>query len=209
VSIGVSGCSQSSRFVFSTDSVECQRLHRFFRNLEETATGVKPETIAFFGHDPNEPLEELSFEQFKLVTSWVFGCCCAEPHPLANEWIGYNRLDCIRHNLDTEHVQGIAIYGFEGVPLDEMGRKPEDWGEPWARITEPKRIKQVIRVLCRAMDDEKDRFANELSPTMPMQIITDRHKFIIPVIQYDNAIRGIGWTSPELKQKLDEWGFHR
>jgi len=43
-----------------------------------------------------------------------------------------------------------------------------------------------------------------------MQIITDKHKFIIPIgcgSRRSKVIRGIGWTSYELRGRLKEWGF--
>ncbi len=40
-----------------------------------------------------------------------------------------------------------------------------------------------------------------------MQIITDKHKFIIPVRWTSRKVYGLEWTSYELKQKLREWGF--
>jgi len=40
-----------------------------------------------------------------------------------------------------------------------------------------------------------------------MRIIADKHKFVIPISCYREAVRGIGWTSYEIRKKLREWGF--
>jgi len=51
---------------------------------------------------------------------------------------------------------------------------------------------------------------NELTKKDRMQIITDKHKFIIPIgcgSDGSKAIRGVGWTSYELRGGLKEWGF--
>jgi len=51
---------------------------------------------------------------------------------------------------------------------------------------------------------------NELTKKDRMQIITDKHKFIIPIgcgSDGSKAIRGVGWTSYELRKLLKELGF--
>jgi hypothetical protein len=200
--LSITGCTKCNRPAFSSGSVECQRVERFWRELETD----KVKMIAFFGEDSNEPVDECPFEEFKAAFYQLTGCCFSKPHPLAGEWVEYNRLECIRKYLEKENIQKIAFYGDHGVLLDFGSEPPETW-HPWAEIIEPGRIKEVTKLLLKAMEKEGDRFANEVSPTMPMQIITDKHKFVIEVSDYNNAICGIGWTSHELRKKLEQWGF--
>ena len=200
------GCTGNNRHISTSESIECQKLKVLFNNLEKE--NIK--TLIFYGEDCNEPVDEATFEEFRETVLYLAGCCFPMPHPLANEWVSYNRLECIRQYLEDESVRRIAFYDFDGTMFDEEKERPEDWGKPWAEITEPKRIKEVLRLLFRAMDKEKDRFANEdvvMSTAARMQIITDKHKFIIPISCYKGAIRGIGWTSYELRGQLKKWGF--
>jgi hypothetical protein len=206
---GIAGCTKHRCPVFSSESVECQRLQRFLRNLEQPRVEEKTESVAFFGKDANEPIEDVSLAEFKESIFGVVGCCCSSPHPQANEWLEYHRLDCIRQNLEDEHVLRIAFYGSYGSMLDDKRTAPDEW-QSWAEINDPQRIKEVLKFFYEAMDSETNRFANEdyvFSDIGRMQIITDKHKFIIPISAWNHAIRGIGWTSYELKQKLTQWGF--
>lgn len=203
VILSAAGCTKYNRFAFSSGSVECQRIEKFWRELETD----KVKLVAFFGEDNNEPIDECPFEEFKAAFYHLTGCCFSMPHPLANEWVEYNRLECIQQYLENESVQRIAFYDFRGQLFDEDTKRPEDWGKPWVEIIEPKRIKEVTKLLLDAMEKDDDRFANEVSPQKPMQIITDKHKFIVYFVDYNNAIRGIGWTSYELRKKLTKWGF--
>ena len=60
------------------------------------------------------------------------------------------------------------------------------------------------------MKEEKDRCVNGdiiMQGTERMHIITDKHKFIIPISCQKKAVYGIGWTSYELQKKLEKWGF--
>jgi hypothetical protein len=63
------------------------------------------------------------------------------------------------------------------------------------------------------MDEEKDRFANwgiVVGHNGRMQIITDKHKFIIPIgcdSREDEEIDGLGWSSCKLRKKLTDWGL--
>jgi len=145
----------------------------------------------------------------EMVFSAV-GCCFCKSHPLAKEWMECNRLECIWQYLEKGNVQRIAFY--ENV-MDKDTSKPEDWHSLWAEIVEPKRISETIRLLCKAVKKERNRFANEeivLGHYGRMQIITDKHKFIIPIgcgSSQSEAICGIGWASYELHERLKEWGF--
>ena len=199
--LGITGCTKNNRCVSSGESRECQRLKLLWERVgEENPRIIIPET-------ENESGDEMKWQELGEMVFFAAGCCFCKTHPLSNEWVECNRLECIREYLEKESVQRIAFYGFSGQLFDEDTEKPEDWGNPWIEITEPKRIKEVIKMLLEAMEKEPDRFANELSPQKPMQIVTDKHKLIVYFIDYDNAIRGIGWTSYELRKRLKEWGF--
>ena len=204
--LGITGCTENNRRVPSGESVECERLKYLFNNLEEE--NIK--TVFFFAEDSNEPIDEATFQEFKGMILHLAGCCTCKPHPLAKEWIEYNRLECIWEYLEKENIQRIAFY--ENV-MDEDRIKPEDWHSLWAEIVEQERIKETVKLFCKAMKRESDRFANEeivLGHYDRMQIITDKHKFIIPTgcgSHQSKVIRGIGWTSYELRGQLKEWGF--
>lgn len=207
--LGIAGCTQCSRHISSSENIGCQMLRGLFSNLEKE----KIQTVAFFGEDSNEPIDEATLKEFKESILVLAGCCFSKPHPLSNEWMEYNRLDCIWENLERENVQKIAFYGGHIGILGPDSEPPEDW-HSWAEITEPKRIKEVLKLLYKAMDNEKDRFANETavaSDLAQIQIITDKHKFIIPFstlgIARGRPIRGVGWTAYGFKEKLGEWGF--
>jgi len=206
--LSIAGCAKCNCPAFSSESMECQRLERFWREPE--ADNVR--MIVFFGEDSNEPIEECPFEEFKEALYQLTGCCFSKPHPLASEWMECNRLECIWEYLEKENIQRIAFY--ENV-MDEDKNKPEDWHSLWAEIVEPERTRETIKLFCKAMKRGKDRFANEgivLGHYDRMQIMTDKHKFIIPIgcgSRRSKVICGIGWTSYELRKKLAEWGFPR
>ncbi len=198
--LGIFGCTERNR-ISSSESIECQRMKILFNNLEEQ--GIQ--NMAFFDEDVNEPVDEATFEEFKEVILNLAGCCVRKPHPLAKEWEEYNRLECIWETLESENIQKIAFCGGIGFDIT----LPDDW-QKWAEITEPERIKEVMKLLCKAMKKEEDRSANldtVVSDIKRMQIITDKHKFIMPISCYSKAIYGIGWTSYELREKLEQWGF--
>jgi len=200
--LGIAGCTECSRHISSSESIECQRLKVLFNNLGEQNI----QTLVFFGDDDTEPIDEATFEEFKETVLHLAGCCTCISHPLAKEWMECNRLECIWQYLEEENIQRIAFY--KQVMLED-GIIPEKWHNLWAEIVEPKRIRETVKLLYKAMKDEKDRFANEdavISAIARMQIITDKHKFVIPISCYREAVRGIGWTSHELRKRLREWG---
>ena len=202
--LSIAGCTKYNSPVWSSEGVECERLRVFWERMgEENPQIIIPEINAEFGHESGD---EMTWQELGEMVFLAAGCCFSKPHPLANEWIQYNRLDCIWEYLERENIQKIAFYGGHGALFDFGSEPPENW-HPWAVIIEPERIKEVTKLLLKAMEKEGDRFANEVSPTMPMQIITDKHKFVIEVIDYNNAICGIGWTSYELRKKFEQWGF--
>lgn len=200
--LGITGCTENNRRVPSGESVECERLKYLFNNLEEE--NIK--TVFFFAEDSNELIDEATFKEFKGMILHLAGCCTCKPHPLAKEWIEYNRLECIWEHLEKENIQKIDFYNNI---LSSDFDSPKDW-HPWAEITDSQRIKEVLKLFCKALKKEKNRFDNEeiiAGDIDRMQIITDKHKFIIPISYYREAVRGVGWTSYELREQLKEWGF--
>ncbi len=205
VLLGFAGCTYN-HLVSPSKSVECQRLKVLFNNLEKQ----NMQTVVFFSEDVNEPVDEVTLQEFKDMILYLAGCCSCKTHPLAEEWMECNRLECIWEYLEKENIQRIAFY--ENV-MDEDTSKPEDWHSLWAEIVEQERIRETVRLFCKAIKRGKNKFANEgivLGHYDRMQIITDKHKFIIPVScgsRQSKVICGIGWTSYELRSRLKEWGF--
>lgn len=207
--LNLAGCRNERHSAFSPCSVECERLQLIRTSYEMN----KFKMVAFFGEDSNEPVEMGPYNDFAGAIFSIVGCCFSNPHPVASEWIEYNRLECIRQYLENESVQRIA---FCTNVMEDDTERPENWGKPWAEITEPKQIKEVLTLLYNAMDNEKDRFANETavaSDLARIQIITDKHKFLIQFstlgIDRGRPICGVGWTAYGLKEKLKQWGFSR
>ncbi len=204
--LGITGCAENNRRVSCSENVECQRLEVLFNNFREQNIQM----MVFYGEDNNEPVEEVPLREFEDSILTLAGCCFCKPHPLAKEWTECNRLECVWQHLEKENVQRIAFY--ENV-MDENTSKPENWHNLWAEIVEPKRISETIRLFCKAMKKERNRFANEeivLGHYDRMQIMTGKYKFIIPIAcdSYESeAICGIGWTSYELQRRLKAWGF--
>lgn len=202
--LGITGCAENNRCVSSGESIECQRLRVLWERAgEENPQIIIPET-------ENESGDEMTWQELGEMVFSAVGCCFCKSHPLAKEWMECNRLECIWEYLEKENIQRIAFY--ENV-MDEDTSKPKDWHSLWAEIVEPERIRETIKLFCKAMKMGKDKFANEelvLGHYDRMQITTDKHKFIIPVScgsRQSKVICGIGWTSYELRGQLKEWGF--
>jgi hypothetical protein len=211
--LAITGCAENKRCVSSGESRECQKLKHLFNNLEEE--NIK--TILFFAEDSNESVDEATFKEFKDTILYLAGCCFCNPHPLAEEWKEYKRLECIWENLENERVQKIAFARFSALESEfdppEFRHSPEDQ-HSWAEIVEPQKINEVLKLLRKALKEGNDKFANEeaiLSVSLrdQMQIVTDKHKYIIPVYFKGETTYGIGWTSHELQERLKEWGFHK
>ncbi len=199
----ICGCTESNQPLSRSESVECQRMKELWEHISaENPRIVIPEM-------ETQPETEMGWEEFGESLFASAGCCFCKPHPSVQEWQEYNRLECIREYLENERVLAISFY--EQVMYDDATR-PEDW-RPWAKITDAEKVREILRLLFRAMGNEKDRFANEgivLSHSDRMQIVTDKHKFIIPIgcnSRGKKVICGIGWESYELRRKLEKWGF--
>lgn len=202
--LGIAGCTESKRCVSSSESIECQRLRLLWERAgEENPQIIIPEIETEFG---SESGDEMTWQELGEMVFYVVGCCFCKPHPLAKEWIEYNRLECIWEHLEKENIQKIDFYNNI---LSSDFDSPKDW-HPWAEITDSQRIKEVLKLFCKALKKEKKRFANEeiiAGDIDRMQIITDKHKFIIPISCQKKAIYAIGWTSYELRKQLRQWGF--
>lgn len=206
IQILIGGCSSSESGSSSGECMDCQRLKdvlRYFRDEEHAEKIILAEFKTEYGHQAGS---EMPWEDFEKIILQSAGCCA--PYHLSEEWEEYNWLDCIREYLEEENVQRIAFY--EGI---HFKAKPEDWNSPWAVITEPEKINEMLKLLHEALGEDKDRFANEgivVGHAGQMQIITDKHKFIIPIAgnsREDEAIRGLGWSSCKLRKKLTDWGL--
>lgn len=198
--LGIAGCTECSRHISSSESIECQRLRVLWERAgEENPQIIIPETETESG-------DEMTWQELGEIVFFTVGCCFCKSHPIAKEWMECNRLECIWEHLENEQIHRIAFYKHV---MEENSKRPEDW-HPWAEITEPERIKEVMKQLCIAMKKSSDRFANDeyvMSGLDRMQIITDKHKFIIPISCHRKAMCGIGWTSYELREQLRDWGF--
>jgi len=211
----LSGCIGPNPPNRPAEQIECERLREWLADRSEAGSFGQVETVAFLlSRDCNDAVEEMSFEQFQEQILYEAGCCSCRSHPLSKEWKEYKRLDCIWENLENERVRNIAFARFsrhfEFAPLEER-RSPEN-GRPWAEITEPEKIKEILSLLYEAMRKANDRFANEgevltVSFRDQMQIVTDKHKYIIPVYFDKEITFGIGWTSYKLRKKLADWGL--
>jgi len=203
--LGIAGCTESKRCVSSSESIECQRLRLLWERAgEENPQIIIPEIETEFG---SESGDEMTWQELGEMVFSAVGCCFCKPHPLAKEWMECNRLECIWKHLENENVQRVAFY--ENV-MDEDINKPEDWHSLWAEIVEQERIRETVKLFCKEMKRESDRFANEeiiAGDIDRMQIITDKHKFIIPISCHREAVRGIGWTSYELRGETKRMGF--
>ncbi len=200
--LAFTGCTESNRGVSPGKSPECHRLKQLFNNLREENIS----NVAFFADDSNAPVDEVGFEEFREVIFELAGCCEGRKHPLSNAWRIYNRLECIWEYLESEKVEKIAFCEILGSEFT----KPKDW-QPWVQVTEPEDVREVLRLLSEAIKGEKDRFAHEdwvIADIERMQVITDKHKFIVPISRHGNTVCGVGWESGELSEQLSEWSVH-
>jgi hypothetical protein len=193
---------------FSNEYIDCQRLKEALKYFKEKEHAEKVVFAEFDDEYEYEAGGEIPWEDFEKIIIQSAGCCASSPHHLSKEWEEYEWMDCIWEYIGKETIQRIAFYGH----VNDTER-PEDWNGLWAEIAEPQKINEVLKLLREAMEKEKDRFANEgivIGHGDRMQIITDKHKFIIPIgcnSQEDEAIRGLGWTSCKLRKKLTDWGL--
>lgn len=99
--------------------------------------------------------------------------------------------------FEKEKVNKIAFWSvgddYDGNSLDNLGWK----------IIEPEKIKRTLQLISGAK--------KELNMCIVwlgrMSIITDKHKFIVPVEVSDTGVYGLDWTSFELRKQLWKWGY--
>jgi len=200
------GCAESGRSNLS-NGTGCKRLREYWT----TAFGPEVKKITFYSDHRNAPFseynKEMSVEYFKYIISYKAGCCSSWPFPLGEDWMQYMQLDCIWETLQKEIPQKIAFCSYP-VP---SAKSLDEW--QCDEIIGSEKVNEVMRLLGKAIADSNDRFVNEkeidtLCCYHFMQIATDKHKILLPIIfTYDGGrtIHGIGWSSYELGQKLDKW----
>lgn len=117
--------------------------------------------------------------------------------PPTDSWVECNKVKYVLRYLRKEKVKRIA---FGRVDKGDEETLTENWDDG---IIEPERIKLVLQLISTAK--------KELSIVYPywgrMVIVTDKHKFIIPIDFGYQTIKGLDWTSEELSRKLWEWGY--
>ncbi len=135
------------------------------------------------------------FEQELLE---VAGCYSCRPYPPSKDWTECSRLKEAWKYLDNEKVQKIL---FCDSDYGDANLSPDNWGG-W-EIVDQEKINQTLELLRKA-----EKGNNESIIWMgKMKIITDKHKFIIPIHWNDKGIYGYEWTSAKLREKLNNWGF--
>ena len=144
---------------------------------------------------PEKLFECYDFGQ-DLYAAVRYYCWTAPP---SGNWIKCNKVKYVRRYLRKEKVQKIA-FCYLGAYDENM---PDTW--KGYEIVEPERIKQTLQLISSA---KKDINAANLWLGR-MVIITDKHKFIIPVERGSKAVYGWDWTSKELEKKLWEWSDNR
>lgn len=116
--------------------------------------------------------------------------------PPSKDWIECAAIKGAWKYLEKEKVQ--KIYFCYVGNLDLL---PDKWRG--CEITEPNKIEQILQSVRNAKKDDNGSAAW----LDRMKIITNKHKFIIPVGISDKNIYGYEWTSPELPKLLQKWGL--
>jgi len=111
------------------------------------------------------------------------------PNPPSKDWIVCNKTKYVWRYLRNEKVQKI-VFCSSG---DENG-----WD-----IIEPEKIKQTLQLISGA----KKELNVSIVWLGRMNIITDKHKFVVPVEVSDTGVYGLDWTSFELRKQLWKWGY--
>lgn len=144
-----------------------------------------------------------SYKLGKKLVDWGLA------EPMSEE--EYRVLECVWENLKKENIQRITFYqsvrGYFRPP------SKREWGL-WGEITEQRKINEVLKLLGEALKEGDKTFVDEgyfeskeEEPFVRMQIVTDKHKYIIPFFLYREGAYGQGWTSYDLRKKLTEWGL--
>lgn len=135
------------------------------------------------------PLYEFGLNTYACAKYYV------KPYP-SNEWVRCERIEDIWKYLENEKVQKITFCVFE------PDNSPDKWWT-WGEVVEPEKIKHTLQLI-RA--SKIDGYIGVICFGR-MKIITDRHKFIIPVTWDDKEIFSYRWESAELRKQLWKWGF--
>jgi hypothetical protein len=119
------------------------------------------------------------------------------PYPPSDNWIECHKVKYVQRYLRNEKVKEIA---FGSVEDEHNVNSLRIWG--W-RIVEPEKINQTLQLISTAKKD----FNISIVWLGRMIIITDKHKFVVPIEGGDKAIYGLDWTSKELRKQLWKWGY--
>ncbi len=117
------------------------------------------------------------------------------PHPPSENWIECSKTKYVWRYLRNEKVKRIAF----GRVNDSKANLPDNWG---CEIVEPEKINQTLLLINKAKKD----INVSIVWLSRMIIITDEHKFIIPVEVGEDAVYSLDWTSKELRKQLWKWG---
>ncbi len=115
-------------------------------------------------------------------------------------WIECNSLGTIWDDLENQDIQRIA---FCETDIEDI----EKW---YVRFEVPEEcIEKTKELIGKALQDAKKRgFRREsIWDIYRMKIITDKHKYVVPVRWDSKKIYGIDWTSYELRDYLRKYGF--
>ncbi len=118
------------------------------------------------------------------------------PYPVSNNWIYCGDISEIWKYLDNEKVQKIAFC------VADSDLSPDNWWT-WGEIADPNRICQTLKLI----RDAKIKGYIGVLCFGRMKIITDKHKFIVPVEWDNELVFCYRWKSTELRDKLRQWGF--
>ncbi len=151
-------------------------------------------------------MEHYDYETEKLFLCYDFGqdvYAAARyycwPYPPSDNWIECLKVKYVQRYLRNEKVKEIAF----GMVKDEHNvNSLRIWGRG---IVEPEKIKRVLQLISTAKKD----INVSIVWCERMIIITDKHKFVVPIGGGDKAVYGWDWTSKELRKKLWEWGYDR
>jgi len=123
------------------------------------------------------------------------GCNCRR-YPPSMDWI-----ECVKIEGAWKYLRKDKIQKITFCKADFYDLSPENWGG-WD-IVEPEKINKTIELI----DNSEKRNNMSVISDGRMKIITDKHKFIIPILVGDQKVHGYEWSSAELREKLKDWGY--
>ena len=129
-----------------------------------------------------------------LLVGFIIVGCDMQQHK-ESQWKQYKSLKQILPFLEKEKVEKIIF-------CETDTKNIENW---FVKYEVPKSaIDEAVKLMKNSFL-EKER--TSIWEIYRMKIITNKHKFIIPVRWDDKKIYGIDWTSPELRDFLRQQGF--